>query len=406
MTTPLPCGATWRYRLHADYVPNLSIVEPYTSRMTTPASKPSKKTSTPVAKPAVKMPVKRRLSLIGAVVVVTLLPAIIMVIVMWIGTGKPQGAATWASIPAIAGIAAALLGGRRYAVIVAIVMGFLAPLSIVAGLSPVSGAALIAILCMVAGRLSRYGLQKSGVLVPVMLSWALINPPALSGATSVDRLDNNYLLWMALTFFVGGLVPALLVPLLTRKRKAPTLAPHSQSQAVTYTVMITVLATVSTYYVLDNPKMIGGAFLIASILMMAPIGTVQTFKPTALRVLGTILGSVFVIALVAQIDSLGLIYIIGLIFLIVALFARLSGLPWVYYVFMVPATAALNSTSLAQVGDLGKQRVIDNVVGGILVILATAITIGYSQFATRRGESSDADEELEAAAPTLAGATR
>ena len=36
------------------------------------------------------------------------------------------------------GVAAAMAGGRRYAVIVAIVMGFLGPLSIVAGLSPVS----------------------------------------------------------------------------------------------------------------------------------------------------------------------------------------------------------------------------------------------------------------------------
>ncbi|MEI2785380.1 MAG: FUSC family protein [Candidatus Nanopelagicales bacterium] len=349
------------------------------------------------------MPVKRRLILVAIAVVLVLLPAIVMLLVTWVGTGKPQGAATWASIPAIVGAAAAMSGARRYAVIVAIVMGFLAPLAIVAGLSPVSGAALMAILCMTVGRLSRAGLQKSGLLVPVMLAWALIDPPAWDGAATVDRLDTEYLLWMALTFFVGGLIPALLVMFMMRKRPAPTLTPHSQSEATTYTVMITTLVTVSTFYVLANPKMIGGAFLIAVILVMAPIGTAQTLRPTVFRVLGTIFGSVFVIGVVSQVTSLLVVYAIGLVFLLVALFARLSGLAWVYYVFMVPATAALNSTAVTQVGELGKQRVIDNVVGGIAVILATAAAIGYSQWANSRGESSDTDGEVEANAQALAG---
>ena len=167
---------------------------------------------------------------------------------------------------------------------------------------------------------------------------------------------------------------------------------------MTYTVMITTLVTVATFYVLDNPKMIGGAFLIAVIMVMAPIGTVQTLKPTVFRVLGTILGSVFIILLVSQIHALGIVYLIGLVFLLVSVFARLSGLAWIYYVFMVPATACLNSTTLTQVGELGKQRVIDNVVGGLLVIIATALAIGYSQWTSRRGEATDDDDEVAAVA--------
>lgn len=346
---------------------------------------------------------KRRLILIAFALGMLLAPAIVMVLVTWIGTGTPQAAATWASIPAIVGVAAAMAGGRRYAVIVAIVMGFLGPLSIVAGLSPVSGAALMALMCMTVGRLSRVGLQTSGLLVPVMLSWALIDPPTWDGALTVDRLDTEYLLWMALIFLVGGLVPAFLVSLLMRKRPAPTPQSHSQSEATTYTVMITVLVTAATFYVLANPRMIGGAFLIAVILVMAPIGTTSTLKPTIFRALGTILGSVFVVAIVSKVDSLALVYLIGLVFILVALFARLSGLPWVYYVFMVPATACLNATTLSQVGELGKQRVIDNVVGGLLVIVATAVAVGYSQWASGRGER-DGDPEVERSAQALAGA--
>ena len=71
---------------------------------------------------------------------------------------------------------------------------------------------------------------------------------------------------------------------------------------------------------------------------------------------------------------------------------------------MVPATACLNATTLTQVGELGKQRVVDNVVGGILVIIATAIAISYSQWATRRGESTDSDDEIELGTQVLADA--
>jgi hypothetical protein len=69
---------------------------------------------------------------------------------------------------------------------------------------------------------------------------------------------------------------------------------------------------------------------------------------------------------------------------------------------MVPATACLNSTTLTQVGELGKQRVVDNVVGGILVIIATVIVIAFSSWSARRGHASDSDHELEAVSPAIA----
>ena len=182
--------------------------------MMPPTTGKSSAVGTPEVRKSARMPVKRRFAIVSAVLVLVLLPAIVMVIVTWAGTGTVQGAATWASIPAIVGIATALSGYRRYAVVASIVMSFLAPVAIVAGMSPVSGAALMAILCMVVGRLSRVGLQKSGLLVPVMLAWPLIDPPAWDGAPSIDRLDTGYLLWMTFIFLVGGLLPALLIPLL------------------------------------------------------------------------------------------------------------------------------------------------------------------------------------------------
>lgn len=190
-------------------------------------------------------------------------------------------------------------------------------------------------------------------------------------------------------FFVGGLSPAPIVPRLMRKRPAPELQPHTQLEAVTHIVMITILVTVATFWVLDHPENVGGALLIAVMLVMAPIGTAQNLTPTIWRIVGTVLGFVLVILMVSQVASLTVIYLLGLVFIGIVLFARLSGQAWLYYVFMVPATASLNATTLTQVGELGKQRVADNLVGGILVILASAGTTGSNETSEARLTSEE-----------------
>lgn len=352
------------------------------------------------------MSISTRMKIVAMIVVVTLTPSILMLVVTAVVLGQPEGAATWASIPAIAGMGAVLAGGQRFAVIVALIMGLLAPLTIVAGSSPVSGAALMALLAILVGRMSRFGLHRSASLVPVMLAWPLINPPLWGGQTVVDRDDSAYLLWMGVIFFVGGIFPAIIVPLLLRHRQRPKLQPHDRQDAVVYAVMITTLVTVSTYYVLDHPELYGGAFLIAAIFMLAPIGDTQTLRPTLVRVVSTVAGSVLILAIVAQVDSLWAVYLVGLVCLVIALMARLGPHGWIYYVFMLPATACLNSTTLSQVGQLGRQRVIDNVVGGAMILVASAVAIAYSNWATTHGHAHDEDPEtvglLDAPSPTPA----
>lgn len=65
---------------------------------------------------------------------------------------------------------------------------------------------------------------------------------------------------MSLIFFVGAIIPALIVPRIMRKRPSPALHPYSRQEAVPYAVMITVLVTGATYAVLANPKWYGGAW--------------------------------------------------------------------------------------------------------------------------------------------------
>jgi hypothetical protein len=333
----------------------------------------------------------RRVFIALVLVLVLLLPAVIMLAATLIVTGRAEPAATFAAIPALAGIAAVAVGGWDLGLRTAIVLGLLGPLTIVAGASPVSGAALMALMCLMVGLMSRWGLQRAGLMVPVMVAWTLINPPTWGGASAVDRTDTAYLLWMAVIFFVGGIFPVLVGPFLMRKMKRATSKPHPRREAIVYTVIIVVLTSASTYYVLDHPKMYAGAFLVATILVLAPIGETAVLKPTIIRVAATVAGSLLVLLLISQVTSLTAVYVIGLLFGVAAVVAKFSPRAWIYYVLMVPTTACLNAFALPQVAQLAEQRVVDNVVGGVLVLAASAAAIGYSRWDASRGDASRID---------------
>jgi len=353
----------------------------------------------PVRRPFAKV-LFRRILIAIVLVLVLLIPAAIMLVLTAALTGRAEPAATFAAIPALAGIAAVVVGGRDLGLRTAIVLACLGPLTIVAGATPVSGAALMALMCLMVGLMSRWGLQRAGLMVPVMVAWTLITPPPWGGASVVDRTDTVYLLWMAVIFFVGGIFPVIVGPFLLRKAQLPAPKPHPRKEAIAYTVIIVLLTTVSTYYVLDHPKMYAGAFLVATILVLTPVGESSVLKPTMIRVAATAVGSILVLLIVAQVQSLTVVYLVGLVFGVAAVAAKFSPRAWIYYVLMVPTTACLNAFALPQVAQLGEQRVVDNLVGGALVLAASAASIGYSRWDAARGRR-DTQQQVPAGTPAL-----
>ena len=326
----------------------------------------------------------RRLVIALMLALVVLTPSLFMLVMTDIFTGHVEGAATWASMAAIAGLVAVAVGGVELGLITAFVLALEAPLSIVAGASPVSGAALMAIMCLVVGRSSRAGLQRATMLAPIFIAWTIIDPPVWGTSGTLDRTDTTYLLWMAAFFFVGAIFPVIVGPHLLRKAKLPAPKPHSRSEAVPYTIIITVLATVSTYYVLDHSALYGGGFIVAAILVLTPLGAAESLRPTLIRIAGTLLGAIAVIPIIANVSSLTLIYLIGIVLGVTALVAKFGSRAWIYYALIVPTSACLNAVSVPQVRQLDEQRLIDNLAGGALVLIAVACSVGYSHFASRR----------------------
>ncbi|MBU3701980.1 MAG: hypothetical protein FGM58_08040 [Acidimicrobiia bacterium] len=379
----------------------------------------------------------RRIAIALALVAIMLLPSVVLFVI------TKQPSATYASIGALVGIIAVVAGGVRIGVITAIVVGLLAPITIIAGLSPVTGAAIMALMTMTVGRLATFGLHRAVMLVPIMMAWPLLTPVpwipdglvaevqskltaagmtlteavahAQSGSGSAStattekitqalihqRIDTQYLGWVAFFFFIGAIVPVMILPFALRKVPRPAPVMHPRSETVPYTATITVLAAGATYYCLDHPKLVAGSFLIATILVLTQLGNDIEWKLTIERILGTLGGVLLltglmkIVGTISYTEILGVpmpttVYLVGLVLGVLAVVAKFSPRQWIYYVLIAPAAAMLNAFTSAQVTDFGAQRVADNLVGAILVIIAAAITFVGSRLmgARRRGDSS------------------
>lgn len=392
-------------------------------------------TSPHAGKPRIGKLLMRRTAIAIALVLLMLVPGLAMMA----ATGQP--AATYAAMGTLVGVVAVMAGGLRIGIITAVVVALLAPIVVVAGLTPITGAAIMAIMTLVVGRLATFGLHRATMLVPIMLAWPLLAPvpwlphdriaelnallakhgtsladaltakqaqpsgaSAGAGAGSGDaishlmmelRMDSTYLTWLMVFFFVGAIIPVIIGWLMRHRLRAPKLEMHPRRETVPYTITITVLAAVAAYYFLDHPKIPGGAFFFAVILVLAQVGTDIAWKLTLQRVIGTFVGVGLFIGINAMVGTttytevfglpfpLGL-YLIGIAFGVAALIAKFSPRHWIYFMLIVPATAYLNAFTVEGAAGLGKARLIDNAAGAALVILAALITLVASRAYSRR----------------------
>lgn len=321
----------------------------------------------------------RRFLVAVAIVILLNVPTAILIAI------NHEAASTWATAAGIVGVVALLMGGVRVGVTTALVLGLLTPVAIVAGQTPITGAALMALMCLTVGRMSRFGLHQATLLVPIFMAWMILDPPTWGKRPSPDLTDSTYLTWMAVIFFVGAIFPVIVLPWALRKVKMPAPKPHPRRESVPYTATITVLATASTYVLLERPQHVTGAWLIATILVLAQVGDVGTVRRSTARVVGTLVGLIVVGLIIAEVQSLTWIYLIGTVFAVAAITAKFSPHYWVYMALITPTVVCLNASSSSQLPQLGEQRALDTVIGAVLVLIAAGLTLGYAKLEERRG---------------------
>lgn len=175
-----------------------------------------------------------------------------------------------------------------------------------------------------------------------------------------------------------------------------------------HTVAITVLAAVGTYWFLNDPKQTAGAFFIATVLVLTQVGELNEVRPTIARVFGTLGGAGLLVLIVSQLHSVTLtvvfgcplplqLFLLGTFFGVLAVAAKFSKHQWIYYALIMPATALLNGMTIKQASNIGDQRVVDNLVGALLVLIAFGLTVGFARLSDLRERDQAKDSSLQGA---------
>ncbi|MGV1034253.1 MAG: FUSC family protein [Microbacteriaceae bacterium] len=312
--------------------------------------------------------------------VLLLVSGLIPVLVLYAVTHEL--AMIWALPATFAGVSAVLFGDRKIAIINALTLALLAPVAISASANPVAGTALIAVLCLVVGQLSQYELQGATLFAPVLMSWLVLSPPPWDG--TVDLSNTAYLAWVGVAFGLGALLPALVLPLLLKRTAVTLVHRHSSRESLSYTVTIMVLAAGSTWVLMNLEHHAKGAWVITTIIMLAQVGDVGTFGRTLSRVLGTLLGVGVVMVVFTFSPPAWLIMTLGVLFAIAAITAMFGPRYWLVVAFLTPAVLCADASSSGDLVPLGELRLEGTVIGGLLVVVAALVSIGFSKLSERR----------------------
>lgn len=284
---------------------------------------------------------------------------------------------------ALVGATSAMSAGQRWALLEVFLLLLAAPVAIVAGQVPTAGAAFMALLCLGAGLTAQWGMHGSFTMIPLVLAYPMIHPPAL-GELAIDRNASVYVLTLSLLMFTGALWMAVVVPLLARHRSLPALQPASRQDTLTYTVIITVLCSVNTFGVLTLNPSSQGAWLILTLIAVTQLGPMKSVRKTVYRVIGTVFGTAIAAGVAAAVPSGGLQLLVAMVCLVVALYFRTAHY-WVYVTFLTPTVVLLSASG--DVTATGESRVLYTVIAASQVVLASAIVFAY-QHRRSQGESS------------------
>jgi len=327
----------------------------------------------PPAPATPKHPALLRRAMIAVVAVVLLcVPFVVFTLI-----NHQVAVSSWAVFAGLTGLMNYIHGGRAIGYLTVGLMAALAPISVVVGAVPITGAALMALMCGGLGVSALFGLQQSMMLIPLYLSLEMIAPPAW-GDAPVDRGSTSYLLWTMLIWGGGALWAVLVFPPLLRKMKPVPREPNTRGDTIVYAATLTVLCTLSTLAVLIWWPGSNGAWLIVTLLVITQAGARSPVKRTVQRIVGTVIGVVAAAVLAAPWTGETVLIGIGLVLLVIALTIRIGPNFWLFTAVITPAFVLFTSVS-SDVATSAEQRVVDTLVGAALVLLASGITVLWAR---------------------------
>jgi MFS family permease len=237
------------------------------------------------------------------------------------------------------------------------------------------GALIIAALAGFGGYSARYGNESPILLVPVVISFIVISPPALVDRDGTALTDARYALVVGLALLVGGLWVALIGYFLARDLERAKDDPVERRVALGYGIALALSTGIATFVAAEFFPGSPGAWVVLTILLVMKPRTTDMWRTARHRVGGTLVGALVAAVLVVGMNAIGIplanwTLVLGAIFLVLALSVLRVRPYWQFVTFLTPAIILLKSS-----GDDTLQ--LDGLRVG-MTLIGTLVTLAFA----------------------------
>ena len=232
---------------------------------------------------------------------------------------------------------------------------------------------MMAIVCLGVGVSAGWGLHKGLIVVPVGLAYLMVVPLPIRG-DSPDPLSQEYLLWVLAGMAVCAFWSVAAVYVLIRNRQLPRPVGNIRADTLEYTVIMTVLASVSMFFVLMYGRDDHGVWLVLTLLVVLQTGAQSTLVKTKRRIVGTIAGALLGALIVSVVPPGVGITILTVAALLGLLTFVLAGPSYYYlYTFCLTLVLILAAAPAGNAIETVIERSVFTLLGALLAVIGMAV---------------------------------
>jgi hypothetical protein len=272
----------------------------------------------------------------------------------------------------LVGLLNTLMGGPRVGLMASGIFILMVPVALTVGSVPLAGACLIALVCVIVGASARWKRYGGLYEIPLGMIYLMTLPASAAAAMPGGPSLSGYLpVAMGVAAFatlwaVGG------TQLLYHSKGFPITVHHTTGDSLRYLIVMTVLVSVSTLFVLAYARE-HGVWLVLTLFMVLQVDSSATRHRAVQRVAGTVVAALMA-ALVASVTTqewvIGAILVLAFVG-VLATISRPKDYP--AFTFFITTVILLGTTPLDATVGASFDRLAYTLGGAALALAAMAI---------------------------------
>ncbi len=252
------------------------------------------------------------------------------------------------------------------------------PFALFAGLAdwvapnPWLAAVVLAAAAFLRGYAAKAGMHDALIMTVIALGFFVASPIP-------NDLPIASPLYVALIALVASLWATLVMFLLRNRLHVRQHTGLDSSRVLAYSLVLALLVGVATWGVVDLGLGHTGGWIILTIVVVFQPSLGEGFRKAFDRSAGTILGFVIALLVGAVVTNVGLLYLVGTIFLMVAFILMMQGRPyWLYAAVLTPAIVLLESSG-STVDEVADQRLGATLIGVTVTVLVMLVLTPFAK---------------------------